>query len=165
MPFDLTSIIENPAISAFIVFLLANLLPAERLQKVWGVLQGYFEKWPILGALLKIIRKYIETTLGDREAAKVLGAGELAEVLVGGAEQLKLIGKLDSEVAAAQITQQLVETYKLDEATARKITEKAVADLTERQAFNASLRTVAPASQPASEETIRLTETDAAIRR
>lgn len=133
MTLDLTTLIDHPAITGFIVFLLANLLPADRIGAILSVLQRYLEKWPILGVLLKIVRKYIETTLADADARKVIGAGGLAEVLVGGAEQLKKIGTLDSPTAAAQVTKRLQDAYGLDEDTARMVTEKAVADLNERK--------------------------------
>lgn len=125
----IVSLLENPVIVTAIVGLLTALLPAATVAKLYTQIMAYIEKVPLAGVIFKILRKYFEQVMATTEAKKTTAASEAAEVLVRGAEQLKSIGKIDGATAAMQVTAKIAKDYRLDEDTARKVTEAAVRDM------------------------------------
>jgi hypothetical protein len=125
----LTDLLENPLIAGAVVMFLTTLLPPDKLAVLYKSLSVWFERFPILGVILKIVRLYMERAAAAAIASKIDHARETADVLVKGAEQLKKINKIDSATAGAKVTQQLVQTYGLDEETARTVTDAAVRDM------------------------------------
>ena len=122
-------LISNPYVAGAIVSVLVAVLPAERVKTLYSTISEIGEKFPIIGALLKILRLYLDRVQVTQMTGKLQSAEQGALLMVEGAEQLKKIGKLDSETAAAQVSAQVAKNYNLDEKTARTVTEAAVRDM------------------------------------
>ena len=123
------ALLQSEMVVGALVAVLTMLLPVEVVAQVYKRLLDLVEKVPIVGAVVGIVRRYVEKVKAHLEAEKLHNAAEAAEVLVNGAEQLKKIGVLDSPTAAVQVTQKLQETFKLDTDTARTVTESAVRNM------------------------------------
>lgn len=131
----LVDLISNPYIAGAIVSVLVALLPADKVKTLYKTFNNLAEKFPIVGALFKILRLYLDRVQAGNVTAKIQAAEKGAFVMVEAAEQLKKTGKLDSGTAAAQVTAEVAHKYDLDEKTARTVTEAAVRDMNRFNSF------------------------------
>lgn len=122
-------LLANPVVASVVALVLASLLPESTTDKLASALSKYLQKFPVLGTLVKVINAFTGKLLAQQVNAKIQNASDTARVLVQAAEQLKHNGVYDNTSAAVTVTKQLEELYKLDTATARRITEAAVFDL------------------------------------
>lgn len=117
----LTALLGEPLVYSTLLLILIGLIPERALAKL-----------PLAGPAISLLKVWLEAQRTQAVSRRELAAQILADGAVGGLEQLKRRGVVDSATARALAVQHVTKHARLDPDTALRLVERSVSEITPR---------------------------------